>query len=335
MGRQSRFRKEILNMFEVIKKGLETSLQDYPGRVGFLNQGFPPSGPMDSWSFRLANLVVGNNPNEGALECQFMGPTLKFETDHIISICGADMQPKINGQPVPMWESVLIKAEQTLELSFVLNGARTYIAFSGGIETEPWLGSKSTFHKAGVGGIEGHAIQDGQKIKLGQSNGTIGKKVLESSRPQISTDGLWEIEVVRGPNDDWLDEKGYATFTNAKWKLQARSDRTGFRLDGPNLSFTDKATDKAPEHGFEPSNIIDQGYPIGGINLAGQTPIILVNDGPSMGGFIVPYTVPSASFWKLGQAKPNDHLKFKEISVEKSQEMRSHQTEVCSERSIS
>jgi len=233
-----------------------------------------------------------------------------------------------------MWESILIKAEQTLELSFALNGARTYIAFSGGIETEPWLGSKSTFHKAGVGGIEGHAIQDGQKIKLGQSNGTIGKKVLESSRPQISTDGLWEIEVVRGPNDDWLDEKGYATFTNAKWKLQARSDRTGFRLDGPNLSFTDKATDKAPEHGFEPSNIIDQGYPIGGINLAGQTPIILVNDGPSMGGFIVPYTVPSASFWKLGQAKPNDHLKFKEISVEKSQEMRSHQTEICSERSV-
>ncbi len=106
-------------------------------------------------------------------------------------------------------------------------------------------------------------------------------------------------------------------------------------MDGPNLSFTEKATNKAPEHGFAPSNIIDQGYPIGGINLAGQTPIILVNDGPSMGGFIVPYTVPSASFWKLGQAKPNDLLKFKEISVEKAQEMRSHQTEICSSRSVS
>ena len=322
-------------MFEVIKKGLETSLQDYPGRVGFLNQGFPPSGPMDSWSFRLANVVIGNDPNEGALECQFMGPALKFETDHIISICGADMQPKIDGQSVPMWESILVKKDQTLELSFCVSGARTYIAFSGGIKSDLWLGSKSTFHKAGVGGIEGHALQDGQKISLGVSNAIIGKKISESARPKISQSNNWEIEVVRGPNDDWLDEEGYSTFLNAKWKLQARSDRTGFRLDGPNLSFTEKATNKAPEHGFAPSNIIDQGYPIGGINLAGQTPIILVNDGPSMGGFIVPYTVPSASFWKLGQAKPNDLLKFKEISVEKSQEMRSHQTEICSSRSVS
>ena len=104
-------------MFEVIKKGLETSVQDYPGRIGFLNQGFPPSGPMDSWSFRLANLLVGNHVNEGALECQYMGPTLKFESEHVIAICGADMQPKIDGAAVPLWESILIKAGQTLELS--------------------------------------------------------------------------------------------------------------------------------------------------------------------------------------------------------------------------
>jgi len=87
-------------MFEVIKKGLETSLQDYPGRVGFLNQGFPPSGPMDSWSFRLANLLVGNKAEEAALECQYTGPSLKFESDHVIAICGGDMQPKIDGTAV-------------------------------------------------------------------------------------------------------------------------------------------------------------------------------------------------------------------------------------------
>ena len=131
-----------------------------------------------------------------------------------------------------------------------------------------------------------------------------------------------------------MDASGYNTFLQAEWKLQARSDRTGFRLEGPPLTFTEKATNKSPEHGYEPSNIIDQGYPIGGINLAGQTPIILVNDGPSMGGFIVPYTVPSASFWKLGQAKPSEKLKFIEISVEKSQEMRSSQTALCSMDSI-
>jgi len=321
-------------MIEVIKKGLETSVQDYPGRVGFLNQGFPPSGPMDSWSFRLANLLVGNNPNEGALECQFMGPSLKFESEHVIAICGADMQPKVDGQSIPLWESILVKAGQVLELNFCLNGARTYIAFSGGIDIPSWLNSKSTFHKAGVGGVDGHAIQEGQKISLGKSHGVFGKKIKSEAIPEMSKSGLWEIEVVRGPNDDWLDENGYKTFLQAEWKLQARSDRTGFRLDGPQLTFREKAINKPPEHGYEPSNIIDQGYPIGGINLAGQTPIILVNDGPSMGGFIVPYTVPSASFWKLGQAKPSEKFKFIEISVEESQEMRSAQTELCTKGSI-
>ena len=102
-------------MLEVINQGLETSVQDYPGRVGYLNQGFPPSGPMDSWSFRLANLLVNNDESEGALECQYTGPTLKFEKDQVVAICGADMQPKVNGKSVPMWESILIKADQTLE----------------------------------------------------------------------------------------------------------------------------------------------------------------------------------------------------------------------------
>ena len=321
-------------MFEVIKQGLETSVQDYPGRVGYLNQGFPPSGPMDSWSFRLANLLVGNEESFAALECQYTGPTLKFEKDHVIAVCGADMQPKINGNSIPMWESVLIKSGQTLEMGFTVSGARSYVSFAGGIESEKWLNSQSTFHKAGVGGIDGHALKDGQRIPLGQANGKIGRKIRSDSIPEISNSGIWEIEVVRGPNDDWLDDEGYDTFLKAEWKLQARSDRTGFRLDGPTLSFTEKATNKSPEHGYEPSNIIDQGYPIGGINLAGQTPIILVNDGPSMGGFIVPFTVPSASFWKLGQAKPNEKFKFKEISVQEAQEMRSEQTSICSMGSV-
>jgi urea carboxylase len=131
-----------------------------------------------------------------------------------------------------------------------------------------------------------------------------------------------------------VDKKGHEIFLNSKWKLQAKSDRTGYRLDGPRLSFTEKATNKSPENGSEPSNIIDQGYPAGAINLAGQTPIILVNDGPSMGGFINPYTVPSSAFWKLGQAKPGDTFNFVEVSVEKAQLLRSEQSIICSEESL-
>jgi len=321
-------------MVQVIKKGLETSVQDYPGRIGTLNLGFPPSGPMDSWSFRLANILVNNEPGTAALECQFMGPTLKFNDDRVIAITGADMSPKIDGTPVPLWESLEVKKDQILEIAFATVGARSYIAFSGGINTTPWLGSRSTFHKAGVGGIDGKAIQDGQIIPLNKSKSVKGRKIKNSSIPVMSTNKKWLVEVVKGPNDDWVDEKGHKMFLNSNWKLQSKSDRTGYRLEGPKWSFTEKATNKSLEHGTFPSNIIDQGYPVGAINLAGQTPIILVNDGPSMGGFIVPYTVPSASFWKLGQAKPGDSFNFVEVSVEKAQTLRTEQTMICSEASL-
>ena len=321
-------------MVQVIKKGLETSVQDYPGRIGTLNQGFPASGPMDSWSFRLANILVGNKPGDAALECQFMGPTLKFLSDRTIAVTGADMSPKIDGKRVPLWESIEVKANQILELEFATIGARSYIAFAGGINSEPWLGSRSTFHKAGVGGIDGKAIENNQIIPLGKNKKNQFLKIKKDSIPEISKDKNWSIEVVLGPNDDWIDDKGHEIFFNSKWKLQAKSDRTGYRLDGPKLSFTEKATNKSLENGSEPSNIIDQGYPAGAVNLAGQTPIILVNDGPSMGGFINPYTVPSSAFWKLGQAKPGDTLNFIEVSVEKAQILRAEQSIICSEESL-
>jgi urea carboxylase len=321
-------------MFEVIVAGLETSIQDYPGRIGFWNQGFPPSGPMDSWSFRLANLLVGNDAGAAGLEVQYMGPTLKFQRDGVIAITGADMQPKLDGQPVPLWESVAVKAGQTLVLTSSKVGVRSYIAIAGGVDTPPWLGSRSTFHKAGVGGMQGRALQKGQVVPVAKGKGTPGRKAKADCRPTFATDKIWTIEVVAGPNDDWIDEAGHKRFLSTDWKLSSKSDRTGFRLEGPQWTFTEKAHKKAPENGAEPSNIIDQGYPLGAINLAGQTPIILVNDGPSMGGFINPYTVPSATFWKLGQSKPGDIYRFKSISVDEAQALRKKLNAVCSASSI-
>jgi urea carboxylase len=321
-------------MFEVMQPGLETSIQDYPGRIGFWNQGFPPSGPMDSWSFRLANLLVGNPAGAAGLEAQYMGPSLRFSREGVIAICGADMQAKLDGQPAPLWESFAVKAGQTLAMAAAKQGVRAYIAFAGGIDTPPWLGSRSTFHKAGVGGMAGHALKPGQSVPVGAAKGTPGRKVKPDCRPSFPTDKTWSVEVVAGPNDDWIDEAGHQRFLATNWKLSAKSDRTGFRLEGPQWSFTEKAYKKAPENGAEPSNIIDQGYPLGAINLAGQTPIILVNDGPSMGGFINPYTVPSAAFWKLGQSRPGDVYRFKMISVDEAQTLRLALRAVCQPSSI-
>ena len=130
------------------------------------------------------------------------------------------------------------------------------------------------------------------------------------------------MAITEGPHVDWLDEPGRAAFLDAAWKVSGQSDHTGIRLIGPNLSFSRRAIDKAPEHGVDPSNVINTGYPIGGINLCGDTPIILPFDGPSQGGFITPYVVASAAMWKVGQARPGQTLRFTLVSVDAAIELR-------------
>lgn len=307
-------------MLRVIRSGLETSVQDWPGRIGFAAQGFPVSGPFDSWSFRLANLLVGNPPGAAGLECQFLGPELEFADDRVIAVTGADMRPLLDGAPLPMWQGVAVRAGSRLALGAARTGARAYIAVAGGIASEPWLGSRATFHKAGVGGIGGHALRDGLELPLGApGGGAPGRRVKAAARPPIGGTRRHEIEAVRGPNDDWIDAAGHAAFFGADWRLTSRSDRTGYRLEGPRPSFAPKAREKPVAHGAEPANIIDQGYPLGAVNLAGETLIILVQDGPSMGGFINPWTVPQCAFWKLAQARPGEVLNFREVSVEAAQ----------------
>lgn len=304
----------------VLKPGLETAVQELPGRIGYWEQGFPPSGPVDSWSFRLANLLVGNDRDAAALECQFLGPTIRLERDATVAITGADMAPMLDGEPMAMWRSVRARAGQVIELTAARTGARSYIAFGGGIASEPVLGSRAVFHMARIGGA---ALREGETIPLGPDNGKTARyEVPPDRRPAFANERRWPVECVAGPNDDWLAPDCVDEFFEVDWIVQAKSNRTGIRLTGPEFRFSERATNKKPEHGQDPSNIIDHGYPLGAINLAGQTPIILINDAPSTGGFINPFTVPSGAFWKLGQARPGEKLRFRRISVSEAQQLR-------------
>ena len=131
------------------------------------------------WSHRLANALVGNDERAATLECQFMGPTLRFQRAGVIAITGADMGPTLDAEPVPLWESVAVKAGQVLSLGPARIGARAYVAVAGGIDTPPVLGSRSTFHLAGVGGMQGFAIKAGQVIPVAEAGGTSGRSVPE------------------------------------------------------------------------------------------------------------------------------------------------------------
>lgn len=305
--------------FTTVKPGLQTCVQELPGRIGFLEQGFPLSGPFDSWSFRQANLLVGNDRDAAALECQIVGPTLTLDCDCRIAVTGGDMRPTLDGEAIPMWTTVAARAGQSLALSAAITGARAYIALSGGIATQPVLGSRAVFHQAGVGG---QALVAGQTLPLGEAGegGVFG--VPEAARPPISADRTWQVEALAGPNDSWLSPAAVEAFFSADWTIQAKSSRTGIRLTGPDFTFSEKALNKNPDHGQDPSNIIDHGYPMGAVNLAGQTPIILVNDSPSTGGFINPFTVASAAFWKLAQARPGEVLRFRRIDLDQAGTLR-------------
>lgn len=320
----------------VLKPGLETTVQDHPGRLGMLRDGVPPSGPLDDWSFRLANLLVGNASGAAALECQLVGPTLRFEQPALIAVCGGDLSAKLDSMSVPMWTSVQVEAGQVLSLGGALLGARAYIAVAGAIDVPVVMGSRSTYVTASLGGVEGRPLAAGQAIPVGRRSSAArpGRSVPADRRPPFSNAKTHRISVVPGPKRDWITAAGCQQFYETPWKLTSRSNRVGFRIMGKQIEFSRLAYEKDPENGDHPSNIIDIGYPIGGINWAGETPIILMHDCITLGGFIVPFTVPSSELWKLAQARPGELLYFVPVSVEEAQHARRLIDEACSQVSI-
>jgi allophanate hydrolase subunit 2 len=196
------------------------------------------------------------------------------------------------------------------------------------------LGSRATFHMAGVGGVEGYALKVGQTVAATPAPLPPRRIVRADARPPITADKQMMVEVMLGPNDDWLGPGSIAAFLAAEWVVLAQSNRTGMRLSGPPITFAERAYAKRPEHGQDPSNILDHGYPLGAINIAGQTPIILLQDAPSTGGFINPFTVPSAALWKLAQARPAVRLHFTAVSMEEANALRHAQDALCREASL-
>ena len=317
------------NLLEVLSPGLETTVQDWPGMKGAFKYGFNHSGAIDHWSFRLANLLVGNKIQAPGLEAQFIGPALRFKAEHSFAITGANMQATLDNKPIPLWETHRAKPNQILKLGSAITGARAYIAFSGGIAAKPFIGSCATHTMAKAGGINGRKLLVNDSIPLNPDHNPESCFIPKHGQPPVINQKNWEIETVIGPSDDWISNEGQKLFFNTNWVVSPRSNRMGIRLDGPPLLFSKRATNKAPEHGSHPSNCVDIGYPVGGINICGDTPVVLLNEGLTGGGFIVPFTVPSSEFPKLAQARPHETFRFKSVSVLHAQSKRKTINDIC------
>ena len=297
----------------VLKPGIATTVQD-TGRPGYYNVGIPPSGSLDQYSSLAANILVGNGDDAAVLECTYMGPELRFDRRASVAVTGADLPPRVNGEPRPTWESFGVEAGDVLSFDFLRSGARAYLAVSGGFDVPVALGSRSTYALGALGGHEGRALADGDELPIAGADGVApGRSVpeaLRSTHPKHR-----RIRVMMGLYDHRLTDESRRAFLESEWRLTGVADRTGFRYRGATLEFRDRVAPFGA--GSDPSNIVDAPYPIGSIQIPGGVePIVLHRDAVSGGGYVMVGTVISADMDDVGQSAPNITTRFVEVDLE-------------------
>jgi urea carboxylase len=294
--------------FEVLEGGTLTTVQDWPGRTGYWAVGVPPSGPMDSLSFRIGNRLLGNPEGVAGLECTMHGPTLRFNCDARVVLAGADFNAQLDGVKVPLHQVISMAPGSVLELSECAGpGARAYILFEGGLEVAPYLDSASTFTLGRFGGHAGRALRSGDILHLGDSKPR--ESVQSAALPVPVLTHEWRIGVLNGPHGapDFFTHRDIRMLFETSWKVHFNSSRTGVRLIGPKPEW---ARTDGGEAGLHPSNIHDNAYSIGAVDFTGDMPVILGPDGPSLGGFVCPVVVADSELWKTGQLRAGDTVRF-------------------------
>ena len=306
---------------DVLEAGTQTTVQDYPGRLGYWHAGVPPSGPMDQLAFRLANRLVGNPQDAAGIEIAVTGPTLRFACDAVIALTGADFGARLDGEPVALWRAVSVYENSVLQLgSSAGGGARAYLAVAGGIEAPLYLESRSTFILGGFGGPSGRALRAGDVLHLGRAESAEIREMPAQLIPRYGSE--WQIGVLYGPHGapDFFTPEDIEMFFSTRWRVHHNSDRTGVRLIGPKPHWARK---DGGEAGLHPSNIHDNAYAVGTIDFTGDMPVILGPDGPSLGGFVCPATIVHAELWKIGQLKPGDLVRFRSMSLDQAERLES------------
>ncbi|MCV4263290.1 urea carboxylase [Pseudomonas capsici] len=301
--------------FEVLSGGTQTTVQDYPGRLGYWAVGVPPSGPMDSRALRQGNRLLGNAEGCAALEITMSGPLLRFNTDAVVAVTGAQIPLTLNGEAQPMNTALLVPAGSTFALGTIAGaGARSYLCVRGGLDVPDYLGSKSTFTLGQFGGHGGRALRAGDVLHIAAlADRSAGQRVPDEQIEPLAD--VRRIRVIYGPHGapEYFTEGYIDTFFATDWEVHFNSSRTGVRLIGPKPEWVRA---DGGEAGLHPSNIHDNPYAIGAVDFTGDMPVILGPDGPSLGGFVCPVTIIEADLWQLGQLKAGDKVRFSPVSLE-------------------
>jgi antagonist of KipI len=280
----------------VRKGGLLTTVQD-SGRWRYQALGVSVAGPMDLYSHRLANALVGNEEDAASLEVTLAGPDLEFADERRVAVTGAEFEMSIGGRVVPANASVSVSAGERLVFGPRIRGARAYIAFSGGIDTPKVLGSRATHLPSGMGGLQGRALKAGDELPLGPPEGGHSVRRVRLEADQMRAPMV--LRVLPGPQRDRFAAGALDALQSAPYRIDAESNRMGYRLAGQRL-----------EHAGD-AQVTSDATPLGVLQVpASGQPILLMADRPTTGGYAKLATVISADIRVAGQLAPGDEIRF-------------------------
>jgi biotin-dependent carboxylase-like uncharacterized protein len=320
--------------FEIDRPGLFTTVQDL-GRRGYFASGIPPSGAMDRFALRLGNLLLKNPLGEAGIEMTGQGMTVRVLQETVIVLTGGAFEAILNGSPVPFWEAIYVRPGDLLSIGKALKGWRGYLCVAGGIDVPQVLGSKSTYTLGGLGGVRGRTLKKGDLLETGlpliplaSLKGRKAKKEILPAEGEEKT-----LRVVLGPQDDHVKDESIQTFLNSDYRVSIRANRVGYRFEGPQLYFKERAESR--DAGLDPSNIVDDGNAIGAIQIpAGKEPICLGVDGVTMGGYVKIACLISADMDRMAQLKLREIMRFKRVTVEEARSILQESIEKVKEENI-
>jgi antagonist of KipI len=291
----------------ILDAGPQTTVQDL-GRTGQMRHGIPPSGPVDRFAFVVANRLVGNPDGAAALECTLIGPRFEVDAAGAIAVTGADMPVTVNGAEAPRWATIALNAGDVVKLGPARAGVRSYVAFSGGLDVPLVLGSRSTYVRGRMGGLEGRALRKGDALRTLPSGPVRPQRVEPDAVPDYRS--AQPIRLVLGPQDDRFTDAGIRALLDSPYEVLPQSDRMGARLRGPRI-------EHARGH-----DIISDGIALGSVQVPGDgQPIVLLVDRQSTGGYTKLATVCSCDIGRVGQARPGQSLRFQAVGVAEAQRL--------------
>lgn len=311
---------------QIIRPGLLTTVQD-AGRCGFQQYGVVVGGAMDQYAYRVANLLVGNTGGAAVLEITVKGPIIKFLDDRLIALCGGDFAAQINGAMLPAGRPVFVRAGSELNIGSCRQGCRGYLAVAGGIAVTPVLGSRSTYLRAGLGGLDGCALQEGDTLQLGDPSAMALHYMVQLAQlagagkfaaPRwfayrgklLERTSVNEIRAMRGRHLAAFTQASQEQFWQTAWRITPQSDRMGYRLSGPKLELT------------APLEIISEAVTIGTVQVPPEgQPIALLADRPTTGGYPKVAHIAAVDLDLLAQASPGQQVQFEEITLAQAQQL--------------